>query len=298
MIKKILIITQKANVSTHLNQLQIKINDVDESIPIEDIGALVLENHEIIISNHSLNSLIENKTVVITCNFKHLPSGYLLPIAGNVLHTNILKKQINTKTPLIKNLWMQIIKAKLLNQALVLKKIGAENKPLIYFSQKVVSGDKLNLEARGALFYWDNLFDKKLNFRRNYEGDGINALLNYGYSIIRGLMARAIVSSGLHPAIGLHHKNQYNPFCLADDLMEPFRPFVDLKIYEHIKITEDFTLTTSIKKILVSILFDDVLLNNERKPMQLAFTSITQNLIRCFDKESKKLIFPKINETK
>ncbi len=295
MIKRIIVVTQSAIISTHLLQLCIKIDEKEETIPIEDLGVLLLENHQTTITNAALNALTENNCVIITCNSKHHPSGLLLPIAGNVLHTEVLRKQINATLPFKKNLWQQIIKAKIYNQALSLKNVKSNFEPLIYFSKKVISGDKNNLEGRAAAFYWENFFPKDLNFRRDVNEPGVNSLLNYGYSIIRAAVAKAIVSSGMHPALGLHHKNQYNPFCLADDLMEPFRPFVDLKVHHHFTDVNEVVLTPVVKKYLISVMFDDSFFGKERKPIQLAITQCVQNLVKCFHGESKKIIYPTIN---
>ena len=296
MIKRIIVISQSAIIKTHLQQLNIKTAEKDDAVPIEDIGVLLLESYDITITSGALNALTENKCVIIICNLKHHPSGLLLPIAGNVLHTKILSRQINSSEPFKKFHWRQIVKSKITNQALSLKTVNSDYKPLLYFAKKVVSGDKVNLEGRAAAFYWSNFFPKDQNFKRDVTEEGLNSLLNYGYSIIRAAFARAIVSSGLHPAIGLHHKNQYNPFCLADDLMEPFRPFVDLRVHKLFTDTNDCLLTPTTKKYLISVLFDDSIFGKERKPVQLAITQCTQNLVKCLNKESKKIIFPTLVE--
>ena len=194
MIKRIIVVTQSAIISTHLLQLCIKIDEKEETIPIEDLGVLLLENHQTTITNAALNALTENNCVIITCNSKHHPSGLLLPIAGNVLHTEVLRKQINATLPFKKNLWQQIIKAKIYNQALSLKNVKSNFEPLIYFSKKVISGDKNNLEEEPQLLLGE-FFPKDLNFRRDVNEPGVNSLLNYGYSIIRAAVAKAIVSS-------------------------------------------------------------------------------------------------------
>ncbi len=251
-------------------------------MPIEDIGVVILESHQSTISTSALNALMENNCVVIGCDNKHTPNSVMYPISGNVLHTAVLKTQLKASAPLMKQLWQQTIKTKLLNQAAVLDSKEINTKPLRLWAKKVRSGDVGNLEGRGAAYYWKQYFGKGMSrhaLTRDPEGDGPNSALNYGYAILRAAMARAIVGSGLHPSIGLHHKNQYNPFCLADDLMEPYRPFVDLIVLQMCEEPcgersrtkgSEIELSTENKKELLSILAADTAVENERKPLMLA----------------------------
>ncbi len=286
----------------------------EATVPIEDIGVVVLESHQSTISVSALNALIENNCVVIGCDKKHTPNSVMYPISGNVLHTAVLKTQLKASAPLMKQLWQQTVKMKLLNQASVLSSRRINAKPLELWARKVRSGDAGNLEGRGAAYYWKNYFNgltlealsntddphetrsqRFKGFTRDPEGDGPNSALNYGYAILRAAMARAIVGSGLHPSIGLHHKNQYNPFCLADDLMEPYRPFVDLIVLEMCeKQGLEIELTTENKKALLSILAVDTMVDGERKPLMLALTATTASLVRCFAGESKKIVYPEL----
>jgi CRISPR-associated protein Cas1 len=306
----------------------------EATVPIEDIGVVILESHQSTISTSALNALMENNCVVIGCDNKHTPNSVMYPISGNVLHTAVLKTQLKTSVPLMKQLWQQTIKAKLLNQAAVLASRGINAKPMELWARKVRSGDAGNLEGRGAAYYWKRVFtngsktpskksasvetDASLStnppaaglrsvepsilmdgairaFTRDPEGEGPNSALNYGYAILRAAMARAIVGSGLHPSIGLHHKNQYNPFCLADDLMEPYRPFVDLIVLQICEEQGDeIDLSTENKKKLLSILAVDTFVEAERKPLMLALTATTASLVRCFAGDAKRVVYPEL----
>jgi CRISPR-associated protein Cas1 len=234
-----------------------------------------------------------NNVVVISCDGYHHPDGIMLPVAGNVLHTAVLKDQLKASIPLKKQFWQQTMKAKITNQATVLAMLGIKAEPLEYWSRKVRSGDPDNYEGRAAAYYWKNFFPGDYGFTRDRDGNAPNSLLNYGYTILRAAMARAVVGSGLHPAIGLHHKNQYNHFCLADDLMEPFRPFIDLAVRQICtEQGQSADLSPENKKRIIGILSTDVWIEEERKPMLLGLTSTTSSLIRCYAKEMRTIYYP------
>jgi CRISPR-associated protein Cas1 len=206
---------------------------------------------------------------------------------------------LNASLPLKKQLWQQTMKAKITNQSVTLAMFGIKTEPMEYWSRKVLSGDPDNYEGRAAAYYWKNFFPGDYGFTREREGNAPNSLLNYGYTIVRAAMARAIVGSGLHPAVGLHHKNQYNPFCLADDLMEPFRPFVDLAIRQICSAQGQFAeLTPETKKNILSILATDVWIEEECKPLLLGLTSTTSSLVRCYAKEQRTISYPAMHAPK
>lgn len=290
MIKRTIAITQHAYVSTGNKQLLIRIDETEHSVPIEDIGTVVAESHQCTITQSAISALLANNAVIISCDAHHHPDGMMLPISGNILHTAIFRKQLTASRPLRNSLWKQTIQQKIRNQAAVLKHLNHNATPLLTMAKKVVSGDKTNIEGRASVYYWQNIFDTS-NFTRNPDGSPPNNLLNYGYSIVRAAVARALVASGLHPASGLFHKNQYNPFCLADDCMEPYRPYVDAHVHTLWK--KDITeLTTAAKKELLSLLVSDVMMENERKPMELAISKTASSLAQCFCKERKKILYP------
>lgn len=313
MIKRTIVISKRSYISHKDEQLLIKQEEDDPRVPIEDIGVMILEDHQSTITVSALNALMENNSVVIGCDAKHLPNSVMYPISANTLHTAVLKTQLKASAPLRNQLWQQTIKAKLTNQASVLRSRGVNEAPLELWAKKVRSGDRGNLEGRGAAYYWKFFFTssvdgrqgeretarKREHFVRDPDGDGPNSALNYGYAILRAAIARAIVGSGLHPSIGLHHKNQYNAFCLADDLMEPYRPFVDLIVLQMCEGQgEEIEMTRENKKMLLAVLTVDTFVDGERKPLMLSLTATTASLVKCFQGDAKKIIYPEISAPK
>lgn len=293
MIKRTIVLSNQAYVKKENEQLVIQQGEEKKSIPIEDIGVLMLESHQCTITEAAISALLANNAVLISCNSSHHPDGIMLPISGNVLHTAVLKDQLKASIPLRKQLWAQTVKEKITNQYSVLKMLGINTEPMEYWARKIRSGDPDNYEGRAAAFYWQHFFPGDYGFTRDPEGSSPNNLLNYGYTILRAATARAIVGSGLHPAIGIFHKSQYNPFCLADDLMEPYRPFVDVIVRqicsEH---GQGVELVTDIKKKLLGVLSVDVWIEEERKPLLLGLTSTSASLAKCYAKEQNKITYP------
>ncbi len=298
MIKRTLVISNKAFLFQKDKQLHISKEDEEPTVPIEDIGVLMLESHQATITQSVLSALMANGTVVIGCDATHHPDGIMIPIAGNTLHTAVLKDQLNASAPLNKQLWQQSVKAKIENQASALSSLNVNIEPMELYARKVRSGDPDNLEGRAAAYYWKLFFPEEFNFVRDPEGTHPNNYLNYGYAILRAAIARAIVGSGLHAAVGLHHRNQYNAFCLADDLMEPYRPFVDILVRELcLEPNDEGVLTPAVKKRLLSVLSMDTWIDSERKPFLLALTSTTSSLVKCYGKEARQLRYPKLQTT-
>ena len=234
MIKKTLFFGNPAYLSVKNSQLVVKRTDSDtqqevvRTVPIEDIGVVVLEDRQITITNVALDALLQNNCAVITCDEKHMPAGMLLPLEGNTIQSERFANQIEASSPLKKQLWQQTVHAKIRNQASVLKRMsGVEVGCMLAWANDVKSGDSDNLEGRAAAYYWKNIFPSLPGFTRDREGEMPNNLLNYGYAIVRAVVARALVASGLLPTLGIHHHNRYNAYCLADDIMEPYRPYVD-----------------------------------------------------------------------
>jgi CRISP-associated protein Cas1 len=295
MIKKTLFFGNPAYLSTKNEQIVISYPDKEQetkTVAIEDIGVIVLENQQITITNGLLEKLINNNVALINCDQQHLPIGLLMPLNGHTEQSERFKNQINTSAPLKKNLWQQTISAKISNQAGLLNERGIPCRKMEIWAKEVTSGDALNHESRAAVFYWANLFAIN-DFNRNPEGKAPNNLLNYGYAILRGITARAIVSSGMLPTLGIFHRNKYNAYCLADDIMEPYRPFVDLivcNIIETQKSVED--LTTEIKKQLLSIATIDVLIDGKKSPLMVAMSRTTNSLYDCFEGSSRKILYP------
>ena len=272
-------------------------NNADISIPIEDIGVLVLDNPQITITHSLLNYLLNNNVSVVTCNNSHMPEGLFLPLESNLVQSERFRDQINASEPLKKQLWRQTVSAKIYNQALLLKKHNKQYRNMMQWSMKVNSGDTGNLEARAAAYYWKVLFPDEIDFSRDRENPPPNNLLNYGYAILRAVTARALVASGLLPTLGIHHHNKYNAFCLADDIMEPYRPFLDSIVLNIVKSGEDYSiLNASIKKQLIGITTETILIDKEKSPLMVGIQRTTASLVKCFNGEMKKIIYPELKE--
>lgn len=270
--------------------------EAERTIPIEDIGVVILDNRRITITSGVMEALLENNCAVITCNQKSMPIGLLLPLSGNTIQNERFHSQLEASLPLRKQLWQQTIKQKIFNQEHTLRiNTDKETNCMRVWSNDVRSGDPDNLEARAAAYYWKNLFTEYPNFVRDREGIPPNNLLNYGYAILRAIIARALVGSGLLPTLGIHHHNRYNAYCLADDIMEPYRPYVDQLVLDIIhNYTEISDITREIKMQLLSIPILDVVINGKRSPLMIAVQQTTASLAKCFAGESKRISYPEM----
>ena len=270
--------------------------EAERTIPIEDIGVVVLDNKRITITSGVMEALLENNCAVITCNQKSMPVGLLLPLCGNATQNERFRSQIDASLPLRKQLWQQTIKQKILNQEYVLRdNTDKETNCMRVWSNDVRSGDPDNLEARAAAYYWKNLFNDCLNFVRDRDGSPPNNLLNYGYAILRAIIARSLVGSGLLPTLGIHHHNRYNAYCLADDIMEPYRPYVDQLVLDIIHNNNEISeITREIKLQLLSIPTLDVVINGKRSPLMIAAQQTSASLAKCFAGESKRISYPEM----
>ncbi len=270
--------------------------EAERTIPIEDIGVVVLDHKQITITQGLLEALLENNCAVITCDNSRMPVGLMLPLCGNVTQNERFRTQLDASIPLKKQLWQQTVQVKISNQAAILskqRKVIVKN--MQAWAKDVRSGDSDNMEARAAAYYWANMFPDIAMFRRQRDGIPPNNLLNYGYAILRAIVARALVCSGMLPTLGLHHHNRYNAYCLADDIMEPYRPYVDNLVCEIIKEENDFQeLTTAIKSKLLSIPVLDVNIGGQRSPLMIAVGQTTASLYKCFNGELRKIIYPEI----
>ena len=296
MIKQTLYFGNPAYLSLKDRQLVIRLPDKNQSItrPIEDIGVIVIDNKQITLTSGLIEALLANNCALITCDSSHLPVGLMLPLCGNTTQSERFRHQLSASLPLKKQLWQQTISQKIANQAQVLKEcFGVEVGNMLSWSKNVKSGDSDNLEARAAAYYWRNMFDDEDVFIRDREGEPPNNLLNYGYAILRAIVARGLVSSGLLPTLGIHHHNRYNAYCLADDIMEPYRPYVD-ELVVNIRKEFDNTdfLDKEIKKRLLSIPTIEVRINNHRRPLMVAVTETTASLYKCFSGELRKIAYP------
>ena len=309
MIKRTLCFSNPAYLSLKNAQLVIKLPEVEKAdvvelikaeavrtIPIEDIGVVVLDNRQITITQGLVEALLENNCAIITCDSTDLPVGLMLPLCGNTTQSERFRTQIDASLPLKKQLWQQTVRQKILNQATVLSKnTGAIVKNMQVWANEVRSGDPDNFEARAAAYYWRNLFPALPNFVRGREGDPPNNLLNYGYALLRACVARGLVGSGLLPTLGIHHHNRYNAYCLADDIMEPYRPFVDDLVINIMQQYPDYSeLTRSIKAALLTIPSLDVALDGKRSPLMIAVGQTTASLAKCFNGELRKIAYPEL----
>ena len=308
MIKRTLYFGNPAYLSMTNKQLVIKLPEVvsNESlpesfkkaavttIPIEDIGVVVLDHKQITITQGLLEALLANNSALITCDSSRMPVGLMLPLNGNTTQSERFQAQTNASLPLTKQLWQQTIQSKIKNQAFVLNITRQEVvKNMLAWVDIVKSGDSNNLEARAAAYYWANMFPSIPEFRRGREGVPPNNLLNYGYAILRAVVARSLIASGLLPTLGIHHHNRYNAYCLADDIMEPYRPFVDKLVVEIVDSGEDITeLSKAIKGKLLNIPVLDVVINNQRSPLMIAAGFTTASLAKCYLGESRKITYP------
>ncbi len=309
MIKKTLYFGNPAYLSLKNEQLVLRFPEIEKveafneeqkngfakTFPIEDIGIIVLDNKQITITQGLLEKLLLNNCAVITCDSTKHPLGLLLPLEGNTIQNERFRAQIEASLPLKKQLWQQTVQQKIINQATVLSNYCDNAKVMYEWAKNVKSGDPENIEARAAAHYWKYIFPKELHFFRAQEGEPPNNLLNYGYAILRAIIARSLVSSGLLPTLGIHHHNRYNAYCLADDIMEPYRPYIDRLVLELLFQEKDISImTTGIKKRLLSISTMDVLINEERSPLMIAATTTAASLSKCFNGEIRKIIYPEI----
>lgn len=299
MIKRTLFFGNPAYLSTKNEQLVVNFPEEDKkeaTIPNEDLGYVVLEDPQITITNGLMMKLVQNKTAVITCDKQHLPCSFLQPLVGHSEQTERMRFQLNASVPLKKQLWQQTVSAKVDNQANHLLQQGKRALKLKRWAKEVKSGDLGNIEAIAAAYYFQSLFEEVEGFSRNQKGVPPNNLLNYGYAILRAVAARALVSSGLLPSVGIFHSNKYNAFCLADDVMEPYRPFVDALVYDVVETGCNINeLTRSIKAELLCIPAMDVVVDGKQSPLMVAMSRTTNSLYECFAGISRRLMYPVFN---
>ncbi len=297
MIKRTLYFGNDAYLHTKDEQLIVDFTDKEKlsaKVPIEDIGVVILDAFRLTISQNLITKLLSNNVALITCDEKHLPQGLMLNLDGNHIQSRRFSAQIQASMPLKKNIWQQTIKAKIRNQAVLLEHIGVNTENMKYWEASVGSGDPSNYEGRAAAYYWKSLFEDHLErFKRDRFGEEPNNLLNYGYAILRAVTARSLVASGLLPTFGIHHSNKYNAYCLADDIMEPYRPFVDRIVLNILQNEEDiYNLTPALKKQLLQIPVTDIVVEGKRSPLMIGMQRTTASLNACFEGDQRKINFP------
>ncbi|MFT5252040.1 MAG: CRISPR-associated protein Cas1 [Flavobacteriales bacterium] len=297
MLKRSILIENKFTITTKNLQLVLKSALRESTIPIEDIGFLVLDHPETYISIPALNLLIENNAAIIICGQNHLPNGLFLNLNSHHIQQEIFKNQINTSAPLKKQLWQQTIVEKIKNQGELLTKITGSKYSFEFLASKVLSGDTTNMEGVAAQQYWKYFPQPNLDIdgiKRERYGNYPNNFLNYGYAILRAATARALSGSGLLNTLGIHHKSKYNAFALADDIMEPFRPLVDEKVYQIMVNYKEQELTTAIKAELLQVLTQTVYFKDEKSPLMVALQKTASSLQQCYAGGRKKIKYPKL----
>lgn len=291
MLKRTILLENKASVTTKDRQLVIVTDARETTIPIEDIGFVVVDNAEVYLSITAMNALVENNTSVIICGRNHLPSGMFLNLDGHHIQHEIFSHQIAASMPLKKQLWQQTIKEKIANQGLLLERVRGETNQFAFLAGKVASGDATNMEAVAASQYWKLLFE---DFKRERFGNYPNNFLNYGYALLRAATARSLAGSGLLNTLGIHHRNKYNAFALADDIMEPFRPLVDEKVCDLMQHYEEQELNTALKAEFLQLLTRTVYFKEEKSPLMVALQKTAASVQQCFRGERKKIRYPSL----
>lgn len=294
MIKQTLMFTSPVYLSLKDQQMVITFKDNNDTVsrPIEDIGFVVIENPQVSISVPLLNELADNNVSVVFCDKKQMPKTMLMTLEGNTTQQESYKFQIDASAPIKKNVWKQLVESKIRNQSLLLNKIGKNGDVLKQYYMNVKSGDTDNREGAAAREYWRHIFDD--DFKRERDGLPPNNLLNYGYTILRAAVARALIGSGLYPAFGVFHRNRYNAFPLADDVMEPYRPFVDEIVYHLYYDGAVSELDNQSKGKLLRVLFSDVRMGKVTRPLENALSLTTASLLKMFKGETDKLSLPMI----
>ena len=292
MLKRTLVFSNPMSLSLKNCQLVLAFKDDPDNkmtIPIEDIGVVIIENQQVSITVPLMNALTEGNVQVVVCNDRGMPSAMLQSFESNNLQGENLRNQMNAGEVLKKQLWKQIVEAKIRNQAALLNKVGQEGDILKQYYRNVKSGDSDNREGIAARVYFSELFGE--SFIRDRTLPGINALLNYGYTVLRAATARALVSSGLLPAIGIFHHNRSNAFPLADDIMEPYRPYVDEIVYA-LSMQGKMELTKDVKADLIQVLYADTQFSKVIRPLSVGLTFTSSSLSKCFAKEQTRLSLP------
>lgn len=303
MIKKTLYFGKPTKLNLESGQLRIRqpgasaeAPETDTTRAIEDIGIVIIDNPQIVLTSNVLSALMDAGAAVICCDKKHLPAGLMMHLENNTLQAERFRVQLGCSKPLMKQLWQQTVARKVLNQARALEILtGKKHENMFIWSRQVKSGDSENMEGRAAAYYWRTLFSDFPGIKRDRDGEEPNAMLNYGYAVLRAIVARALVASGMHPSLGIFHKNKYNAYCLADDIMEPYRPYVDLLVFSlYNTFSEPELNNIEIKRQILSISTQDVEIENTRRPLMVGVSDTTASLFKCYSGELKKIRYPEL----
>lgn len=285
---------EAVGLSISKEQLVIRRETDEVTIPLVDMAVLVVAHPAVHFTQSVLSGLCKTGGVFIVCNEKRLPAGMMLPFEGHFVQTERFRAQAQASLPMQKGVWKQVVKAKVRAQGNGLLALAGDDYGLYELAKKVCSGDSTNIEAQASRIYWTSLFGK--GFRRDFEAEDQNRLLNYGYAVLRGITARAICAAGLHPSLGVHHHNRYNPFCLADDLMEPFRPVVDRAVFDvAVKEGPNVPLDRTTKTVLIKVLNDGRFnLDGENRTIFDVMARMASSLAGVFAGKRKSLVLPEL----
>ncbi|HPO17420.1 MAG TPA: type II CRISPR-associated endonuclease Cas1 [Candidatus Hydrogenedentes bacterium] len=281
-----------ARLSIHLEQLVIESGDQKNTVPMEEVGVLVVSNPAVTYTQAVLSGLMEHGGVFLACSMRRLPIGMMVSLEGHHLQTERLHEQIEASEPVRKRVWQQLVQSKIVHQARVLVSLHNKDYGLIAMSGRVNSGDTDNVEGQAARKYWPLLFGD-LEFRRDPDAGSANSMLNYGYGVLRGIVARAVVAAGLHPSIGVHHHNRYDAYCLADDMMEPFRPLVDKVVANYVRDNgEPAELGKNEKRVLIEALLARHMADGELRTLFDITARTAVSLMHLFQGKRKTLVLP------
>ena len=281
-----------------LKDKQLKVTDPESkeekgSVPIEDIGLLMLDHYQITLSHQLIQELMKNNVILISCDERHLPLAGMLPFSGNTLFSERVKTQIEVSEPLKKQLWKQTVECKIKNQLKVLEQLGKYASPMYEYLKEVKSGDTTNMEGIAAQHYWKYLIDN--DFLRNRFGDYPNPFFNFGYGVFLSIIARALVDTGLLLVLGIFHRNKYNPYCLASDIMEPYRPIVDLLVMKWLQLhPEKQSLDKESKTFLLQIATQDVNIEKLVRPIIVGVKMTSSSLLKCYTGEKRQISYPEL----
>lgn len=296
MITRSIYIGNPAYLRLHFEQMEVCSPDTQEvkgKVPIEDMGLLMLDHYQITISQQLIQKLMAHNVVIVSCDARHQPLGMMLPLYGHSEHSERVKAQIEASEPLKKQLWKQTVEAKIKNQIVHLEIAEAYVEPMYTYLHDVKSGDTTNMEGIAAQHYWKYLIAP--DFIRSRYGAMPNPYLNFGYAVLRSIIARALIDTGLLPVLGIFHKNKYNPYCLADDIMEPYRPFVDRLVMETMmKFPDEEKLTKEVKASLLSIASVDVQMERVERPLLIAAKMTAVSLYKCYTGEKRLIVYPEM----
>ena len=287
-------VVEVASEGRHLARLRglmtVSRNGVEDArVPMDDIGVLLCNARGLSYSNDLMTELARRGVAVVLCGANYLPTAWLWPLEGHHVQAMRMRCQLEASLPLRKRLWQRIVREKIAQQSNVLELLQLNSGSVKAMARRVRSGDPDNVEAQAARRYWPLLFGD--DFRRDRYGGGPNPFLNYGYTVLRAAVARAVVAAGLHPSLGIHHHNRLNPMCMVDDLMEPFRPFVD---YTSVRLVAESKkeLTPESKQALAEVLTLDMHTERGTTPLQTCIERAAQSLAQSFEAGKPSLVFP------